>query len=185
MMIVGGVVVGASSFGFRAIADHRLMGLPRELFTTQYSLGFVFLGLLVLLLWRAGTEIGKIGLSTMTFAITVALIFPPFPLTRIESILINLVYIGLVVGGGVFYYRISDPANTIIIAGVSVMALEHYLFALTYAIMGFIEMGRPTFAVAVLFITVILYSVRNVLGEELKKTQDTSDLAQNLRKVLT
>lgn len=184
ILIVGGIVLGASSFGVRVIADHYMMGFPAEFYTTQYSLGFIFLGFLILLLWKAGTKVGKIGTSMLTFAVSIGLAFPPLNLLGIESIIVNLFYIGLVVGGGFLYYRFTDPTNTILIAGVTVLAIEHYLFAVIYSVAAFMQLGRPVFIVAVLFLSLILYGVRNVLGEELKKTQDNSSLAQNLRKVL-
>lgn len=184
ILIVSGLLLGASSIAFRVISNRRLWGLPREFYTIQYSLAFIFLGLLILLLWKANTEAGKITLSMMVFAVSVGLALPPLSLIDIEQIIINLLYAGLIIGGGVVYYRFNDLKNTIIIAGVGVMTLEHYLFAIVYATKGFIEVGRPFFVVAVLFLTVVLYGVRNVLSEELNKTQDTSDFAQNLQRVL-
>ncbi|MFB6101458.1 MAG: hypothetical protein ABEJ73_02720 [Haloplanus sp.] len=180
LLIGSGVLLAVASIGFRVVVGHPLLGFPRSFFALQYSLGFIFFGLLVLLLWKANTEVGKIGLSVLTFAVGVGLLFPPVSLAGVTQIITNLVYVGLVVSAGVLHYRFNKPPNTLVIAGISVMTLEHYLFGVTYSLLGFARMGRPVFFVAVLVLTMILFVFRNILGRELDKTHDNSTLANYL-----
>lgn len=185
MLIGGGVLLAIGSVGFRIIANHRYFGFPRQAFVLQYALGFFFLGLLILLLWQANTEVGHLGLATLTFAIGLGLLYPPASLASITQIGTNVFYLGLVLGGGYLYYQFVDAANTRLIALVALGGVAFYVFGVAYAGLGFLMTGRPVFVITVLILTIILYGFRNILGKELQKTQDESRLARLLGVVLT
>lgn len=184
-LLVGvGTLLAVSSMGFRILVNHRTFSLPLQLIQIQYSLAYIFLGLLIVLLWKSNTELGKIGLALLTFAVGIGLLFPPVSLVGLEEIAVNVSYLGLVLAGGVVYYRFKKPSNTILIAGVGVMALEHYLFGLVYTIRGFWVTQRPVFVGAIIVLTVILYVIRNILRGELEKTHDQSQLADYITSIL-
>jgi hypothetical protein len=177
-LIGGGILLAISSIGFRFLANRRLFGFPDPLFEVQYSIGFLFLGVLLISLRQANSEVGNYAYAVMSIAVGIALLLPPSVTTL--GIIMNIFYLGLVVGGGFLYYRFNDPSNVLLIAILAGFGHEVYLFGVAYCVAGFLAVGQSYFFIAVLLLSAILYGYRNILLAELEKTQIDSPGARIL-----
>jgi hypothetical protein len=178
-LIGGGVLLAISSIGFRFLVDRRLFGFPEFVFRFQYSIVFLFLGVLLVSLWQANSQVGNYAYAVLSMALGIALLLPPPFITRTD-LLMNAFYLGLVVGGGFLHYRFNSPSNTLFIWILAVFGHEVYLFGFAYCVAGFLALGQLYFPVAVLLLSAILYGYRNILVAELEKTQDDSLGARSL-----
>lgn len=172
-LIGGGVLLAISSIGFRFLVDRQQFGFPDFVFGFQYSIGFLFLGVLLVSLWQANSQVGNYAYAVLSMAVGIALVLPP-PFITTTDLLMNAFYLGLVVGGGFLYYRFNNPSNTLFIGILTGFGHEVYLFGVAYCIAGFLALGRPYFLIAILLLSAILYGYRNILLAELEKTQDDS-----------
>ncbi|MFB6102736.1 MAG: hypothetical protein ABEJ73_09235 [Haloplanus sp.] len=183
LLVVGGVVLAVASVTFRTVVSTPL-GVDLNLYRLQYSLGFMFLGVLVLLLWQANTRSGKIGLTVITLAVAIGLASPPPFMSLIEAAT-NVLYTAFIVGGGFLHYQFNSPSNTLVIGLVAAIGTEFYLYGVGFCLLGFAQLGRSFFIVAIVLLTAILFGFRNILASELEKTHDTSVMATWLGRALS
>ena len=175
----GGVALAVLLAWIRIFAEHQLFGIPESVFRLQYILGFIVLGSLMLLFWKANTASAKQTCAVMVVAAGGGLLFPPAFMTITDAVSYAPILF-LVLGGGYYYYRFSqDSSNTLLVGILTILSHEFYLFGAAYLLFGFITVGDPLLLIMVLVITLMLYGVRSILSDELRRTQDDS-LTANL-----
>ena len=178
-LVGGGVLLAASSIGFRVLVERKTFDIPAWVFEFQYVAAIVVLGILLILLWQSNSEVANYAYAVMTFAFGVGVLFPPAPMSSTE-IARSAALLPLVVGGGVYYYRYNDATNTLFIGLFTLFAHEIYLFGVTYTVLAWRTLEQPLFLAGVFVLSVILYGLRQILVDELDKTKDRSRSARAL-----
>lgn len=183
-LIGGGVALAVLSVVFRFLVDRRTFGVPDAVFSFQYIIAVVILGLLLILLWQTNSQTANYAYAVMAFAFGLGILFPPVQMS-LEEALMTAALLPLVVGGGVYHYRFNDASNTLFIAFLVVLTHEFYLFGIAYTALAFLEFGQPLVLIGLGLLTVILYGIRRILADELDKTKDETGLARATRLFLS
>lgn len=178
LLVGGGISLAILSIAFRLFVDRGRFGINDPLFNLQYTLSIVILATLILLLWKSNREIANYAYAVMTFTFGIGLLFPPATIT-FEELIISLIIAPLFIAGGIYHYRFNNGNNTIFIGILAILAHQFYLFGLAYMALASFETGQYLILiVGGTILTVILYSLRQILSDELEKTKDDSRFAR-------
>lgn len=180
LLIIGGVLLAVGAIGFRFLVPR--MDVSLQLYHVQYTIGFLYLGVLVLLLVNSNTQVGRIGLTIFVVVLSLGLLIPPS--IDVVAIVSNLLYLALVLIGGILYYRFNDPSNTLVIVLALLFGVEFFLFGVWFTLLAFDETGLTSLLGGILFLGVMLVGYSRILGHEIDQVHDGTRTARYLSKVL-
>lgn len=178
----GGLLLAVASVAFRLFIALQF-GIPAAALTFQYSLGFAFLGVLLISLVRAKMYSTKIAYTVLSFTIGVGLLYPP-PFVGVSDLALSVSYLLLAVGFGAIHSRFRNPSGALYVLAVTVFSHEFYLFGIAYCLLAFLRTGQTLYFIPAVLLTAIIYPFRNVLAGELAKLQDDRAFARALETFL-
>jgi hypothetical protein len=174
-----GLLLAVASLAFRTFFTLQF-GIPAVIFTLQYSLGFAFLGVLLISLVRAKTYSTKIAYTVLSFTIGVGLLLPP-RFVSVSDLALSVSYLLLAVGFGAIHSRFRNPSGALYVLAVTVLSHEFYLFGVAYCLLALLSTGQGLYVIPAVLLTAIIYPFRNVLAGELAKLQDERAFARGLK----
>lgn len=177
-----GLLLAVASLAFRTFFTLQF-GIPAVIFTLQYSLGFAFLGVLLISLVRAKTYSTKIAYTVLSFTIGVGLLLPP-RFVSVSDLALSVSYLLLAVGFGAIHSRFRNPSGALYVLAVTVLSHEFYLFGVAYCLLALLSTGQGLYVIPAVLLTAIIYPFRNVLAGELAKLQDERAFARGLKMFL-
>lgn len=177
-----GLLLAVASLAFRTFFTLQF-GIPAVIFTLQYSLGFAFLGVLLISLVRAKTYSTKIAYTVLSFTIGVGLLLPP-RFVSVSDLALSVSYLLLAVGFGAIHSRFRNPSGALYVLAVTVLSHEFYLFGVAYCLLALLSTGQGLYVIPAVLLTAIIYAFRNVLAGELAKLQDERAFARGLKMFL-
>lgn len=180
LLLGGGIALGVGSIAFRFTVPR--LDVPLEFLHLQYRLGFIYLGVLLLLLKNSNTQSGRIGIAVLSLFLGLGLLVPPsLDLTVIvESVL----YLALVLSVGLLHERFNSSSNTWLVVLAIVFGLEFYVYGVSYALLALGETGLRPPLFGILLMSVMLVGYLLVLGREIDKVHDGTITARFLGTVL-
>lgn len=180
LLVGGGIVLAIGTVVFRFAVPR--LSVPLQYYQVQYTIGFLYLGVLILLLVNSNTQVGRIGLTLFVVVLSLGLLVPPS--LDIVAVVSNLMYLVLVLMGGVLYYRFNDPSNMLLIVVALLFGFEFLLFGAGFTVLAFLETGIVSLLGGMVVLLVMFAGYARVLGHELDQVHDGRRITRYLGKVL-